>query len=302
MTEINQRTSTPENQTTNRSKAPFVECKYLGKKSTFGVQTMWQSPKDEKSMYCEISMNCTKMKDVDAVWEITKSNYFLNNKKSEEPLEQLAMACAAPLYPFEFTTNSDGRITSLVNSEKIKARFAAAKNTLQREFGSDISMAYIAEIEFAFAQPQQLKRIVTADAWLSLFFTSITGYYDRDRTKPILVSFPFFGFENPLQFKGKSVLGKPNIDQMTQEINVEAELDSSIAVEGHEILDGRFEIAYDIEIPGHWIKNIDGQATVNTTAGKYQVWIQGYLIPDRETITEQTNETAKKRNWWSIFW
>ncbi|MET4083047.1 hypothetical protein ABIB40_003016 [Pedobacter sp. UYP30] len=286
----------------SQNRGPVVGWNYFGKKRTYAVQTSWQSPNGEKSMYCEIAMYCTKMRDGDAVWEISKSNYFFNNKKSEEPIEQLALACAAPLYPFEFTTNMDGHITDLLNGDKVKTRFASAKSTLQRDFGGEIASAYIAEVESALNQPQQLKKIVTVDLWLSLFFTAINGKYNKDRTKPISVDFPFFGFEEPLTFKGIAALGKPNIEQMTQEINVEADLDLLTAIEGVEILNGRLEIAYDIEIPGHWIKNIDGRATINTLDGQLEVQIQGYLIPEGETTkTAQTEEATKKGNWWSIF-
>jgi hypothetical protein len=280
---------------------PVLQWHYAGMQRTYGIQVNWQSPAGEKSMYYDMLMHCKGVKDENATWEITKNNIYIDNKKTEAPLELLAIACAEPCYPFEFTTTKDGRITGLTGTEKIKERFADAKAILLRDFGGEVALQYISATEAAIDHPQQLESLVTTDLWLSLFFAPIVGRYENaEKTKPITINFPFFGFEQPLIFNGIIAIGKPDFDNKAQSIIAGAELDNSTIIEGDKLLNGKIEATYDIDIPGHTIRNISCHTAVVTNKGEHHLWLNGYQT-QTNAAPESEKENTKSKSWWSVF-
>lgn len=271
------------NASPNMGGGPTVQWHYAGTDRTYGVQLNWQSPGIEKSMYYNVRMVCSGVKGDDAVWEISKGDIYIDNQKSEDLLELLAMACAAPCYPFLFSANKGGYITSLLNPESIKRRFIEAQPTLQRDFGGDVAAAYIKAMIVALGQPQQLKKIISADAFLAMFFSDITGQYDQQKTKSVTVNCPFFGFDELLSFNGTATIGKPNFDTKSQAIIVKAGLGPSAEPQADKMLNGILQATYDIDIPGHMIKNVSAQIEVTTAAAKHQLWLNAYRI-NAETI------------------
>jgi hypothetical protein len=279
---------------------PVVQWHYSDMQRTYGVQVNWQSAATEKSMYYDMLMHCKGVKDDIATWEISKSNIYLDNIRPEAPLELLAIACAEPCYPFEFDASKDGIIKSLLNTEKIKKRFAEAKEILFRDFDGGIALQYINATEQALNQLQQLKKIATTDLWLSLFFSPIIGQYNSEKIKPLSINLPFFGFQEPLVFNGAIRIDKPNFDNKSQALIVEAALDGTTIIEGEILLSGKLEATYDIDIPGHTIRNISCHATVITDKGEHHLWLNGYQIETKETPAPE-KEDAKSKSWWSVF-
>jgi hypothetical protein len=256
---------------------PTVQWHYAGTSRTYGVQVIWQSPEVETSIEYDINMVCAGLKDDEAVWRISKDNYYTDNIKPEDTVEMLAIACAAPCYPFEFTATKNGQIVSLLNVDRLKNRFTDAKSTLLRDFEGDIVLAYIAEMEAAINQTQQLKKLVTADVWISLFFAAILGTYNPQKTKPITLHLPCFGFEDPLSFKGIVSIGDPDFVNTAQALQIEAELDPSVSTQNQTIIGGKLEAAYDIDIPGHQIRNISTHISLTTIGGEKHIWLKGFL-------------------------
>jgi len=288
---------------TNYAGAPYVNWNYTGMQRCYAVQVNWRSPGYENSMYYNINIECARIKDGNAAWKIRKTNYYIDNKRPENTIELLASACAEPCYPFEFTTAINGRMTSLLNIEKVKTRFAGAKPVLLRNFGGEAALQYISATEKALSNPQQLKALVTEDFWLALFFAPITGGYNSIKSKPITVNFPFFKFEQPLVFEGTSVIGKPDTDRKSQAINVEAVLIPGAVTAGKTILNGAIEATYDIDIPGHQIRNISSHITINTADGEHAIWLTGYQVEMEQADTTAAPEEPKQQSkgWFSIF-
>lgn len=274
---------------------PAVQWHYTGTSRTYGVQIAWQTSDGETSMDYDIKMACPGLKDNDAIWHISKDNFYVNNIKPEDAVELLALACAAPCYPFEFTATRNGQVTSLLNVDKLRQRFADSKPTLLRDFDGEVALAYIAQMEKSINQPQQLKSLVTADAWLSLFFVAITGTYNIQKTKPIVLQVSCFGFEDPLIFTGNATIGNPDFLNKAQALKIEAELDPSVATQSQTIISGKLEAAYDIDIPGHRIRNISTHITLNTTDGEKHIWLRGFLLTSDEIQTSASIGGSKSR-------
>lgn len=274
---------------------PTVQWHYAGTSRTYGVQVIWQSPDAETGMEYDITMACPGLRGDDSAWHITKENFYTDNVKPEDTIEMLAIACAAPCYPFEFTVAKNGQITSLLNIDKVKNRFAEAKSVLLRDFDGEVALAYIAAMETAINQPQQLKNLVAADAWLSLFFAHILGTYNPQKTKPIALQIPCFGFEDPLIFKGEAAIGNPDFVNKAQALRIEAELDPSVATQNQTIIRGKLEAAYDIDIPGHQIRNISTHISLTTTDGEKHIWLKGFLTETDKIQIQSQGDSSKGR-------
>jgi len=280
---------------------PTVQWHYADTQRSYGVQLNWQSPGIEKSIYYDIVMHCTKMNEGNAVWEVSKNNYYTDNKRPENTIELLAIACAETFYPFKFTTSIDGRMVNLLNIEQIKKRFELHKPILKRDFIGGIADKYIAVTESALNDPKQLKNIVSADVWLSMFFAAITGNYHTNKTKAISFSLPLFGFEDPLVFKGSVSIGNPDLMNEAQALEVNATLDSFPVINNEPLLNGRMEATYDIDIPGHHIRNISSHITVTTFSGEHHFWLKGYKIEAEQHAPQQEELKPKSKSWFSLF-
>jgi hypothetical protein len=281
---------------------PNVQWNYPGTQRSYGVQLNWKSPGIEKSMYYNVGMTCSGMKGEDGIWEIIKEDIYIDNCKSEDQLDMLAIACAEPCYPFLFSAGKTGRMTALLNIETIKQRFNKALPILQRNFAGEVSSAYINAMIDAISQPGQLKKIISSDAFLSIFFSEITGQYNQQKTKPITINYPFFGFEDPLVFNGTVAIGKPNTEYKTQPLIVNADLAAFEAASTNEILKGTLEITYDIDIPGHMIKNISANIGVDTPSGKHRLWVNAYKL-NSEILSSapKTEDKPNSKSWFSFF-
>jgi hypothetical protein len=271
---------------------PTVHWQYAGMDRKYGVQINWQSPQGEKSMHNTIDMHCSGIKEGKALWEIIKDNFYIDNKKPEDHITLLAVACAAPYYPFEFMTTKDGKVDSVINTDKLKKRFAEARPTLLQHYEGDVAIEYIEATEIFLQDQEQLKDIITKDTWLSLFFASIVGEYDYEtRAKEITIRFPFFGFEEPLLFKGIATKGI-NIKNRYL-ITIEAALMLPAIIEDITIAGGKIGVTYDINIATSYIENIKCNTSITTEQGEYTMIINGYEIIKRP-IAEKIKEVKPK--------
>ncbi|HTB99397.1 MAG TPA: hypothetical protein VK705_01820 [Ferruginibacter sp.] len=259
----------------NHKQLPIVHWPYVGMERKYGVQIKWISPQEEKSMHYTIDMCCASMKEGKALWKITKDNFYIDNEKPEDHISLLALECAQPYYPFEFAATKEGRIDSILNTNKLQKRFVEAKPTLLQHYEGDIAIEYIEAIESSLHNAEQLKNIVTKDTWLSLFFAPITGEYDYEtKTKEITIEFPFVGFEDPFLFKGSSKI--VNRSEKTITVIFKGLLVLPAFIEEVPLTNGKIEISYDIDMHTYYIKNIMCEAAATTEQGEYKTTVNGY--------------------------
>ena len=296
----------PTSNTINRSSEHIESSSAGGIRVNYGVQLSWQSPGVDNTMYYDIGVACIGVKSAGStVWEVTKGNYFIDNERPEGSFELLAIACAEPFYPVEFTVTQGGQIDALVNAGKIQRRFFEALPDLQRNFGGDLAKAYIQETQASLGEPEQLKKTITSDIWLSLFYAFGNEWFNNiEKGKVIIIDFPFFGYDAPLRFKGELIVGKKDNERKSQTILVNLVLDYLPAIEGRQILGGNMEIIYDTNIRGNQIRNIACHAIVNTDDGEHHIWLKGYQtsVTQRQAAIQPKEEEPKPKGWWaSVF-
>jgi hypothetical protein len=284
----------------NHKLKPTVHWQYVGMERKYCVQTKWISPEGEKSMYNTIDMHCHGTKEGKALWKITKDNFYIDNEKPEDHITLLAIACAAPYYPFEFMATKDGQIDSIINTDKLKKRFAEAKPILLQHYEGDVAIEYIDSIETFLQDQERLKDIVTKDIWSSLFFAPITGEYDYEtKTKEVSIEFPFFGFEELLVFKGLARIDSKNDGILM--IMYEGMLVLPVTVEDKIIEHGNITIRYDIDLSTYHIRNIMCNAFVTTEQEDYKVIVNGHEITEKKNITIKEEKLKPERVGWMAF-
>jgi hypothetical protein len=284
----------------NHKPKPTVHWQYVDMERKYGVQVNWQSPQGEKSMYNTIDMHCSGMKEGKALWKITKDNFYIDNEKPEDHISLLAIACAAPYYPFEFIATKDGKIDSVINTDKLKKRFAEAKPILLQHYEGDVATEYIEAVEKSLTDQEQLKSIVIKDIWSSLFFAPIIGEYDYEtKTKEATIEFPFFGFEESLLFKGLARID--NRSENTITIIFEGILVLPTFIEDVTITNGKIEIRYDLDLPTYHIRNIMCDASTTTEEGKYITTVNGYEIIKKQPVQIKKEKAKSEPVGWMAF-
>jgi hypothetical protein len=279
---------------------PTVHWQYVGMERKYGVQVNWQSPQGEKSMHNTIDMNCTGMNEGKALWKITKDNFYIDNERPEDHISLLAIACAVPYYPFEFMATKDGKIDSIINTDKLKKRFAEAKLILLQYYEGDIATEYIEAVEKSLTDQEQLRNIVTKDIWSSLFFASIFGEYDYEtKTKEVSIEFPFFGFEESLVFKGLARIDNRNENTIT--VIFEGILVLPAFIENATLTNGKIEIRYDLDVHTYHIRNIMCDASTTTEEEEYITTVNGYEIIKRQTVQIKKEKAKSEPVGWMAF-
>jgi hypothetical protein len=279
---------------------PTVHWQYVGMERKYGVQTKWISSQGEKSIYNTIDMHCHGTKEGKAIWKITKDNFYIDNEKPEDHISLLAIACAAPFYPFEFMATKEGKIESVINIDKLKKRFAEAKPTLLQYYEGDVATEYIEAVEKSLQDQEQLKNIVTKDIWSSLFFAPIIGEYDYEtKTKEATIEFPFFGFEELLVFKGLARIDSRSENTIT--VIFEGILELPATIEEVRLLGGNMEIKYYIETSTYLIRNIECISTVTTTEGEYKIFTKGCKEIRKELVQLKEEKPKPEPAGWMAF-
>jgi hypothetical protein len=279
---------------------PVVYWQYVNMNRKYGVQINWFTPESEKSMYHTLDMHCIGMKDTKATWEITKDNFYIDNKKPEDHISLLAIESAAAYYPFEFMAAKDGQVHNVINTDKLQKRFAQIKPILLRNYEGDIAVEYINAVENVLHNAEQLKSIVTKDILLSLFFAPIIGEYDPEtKAKEVMIEFPFIGFEDPFVFKGTAAISSKTKD--TNIILFQGTLLQPVAVEDIMPLDGKILIRYDLDVERYRIRNIMCDAIINTEQGKYSINVNGYKITEKQIIKVKEEKPKPEPVGWMAF-
>ncbi|HTC01005.1 MAG TPA: hypothetical protein VK705_10010 [Ferruginibacter sp.] len=279
---------------------PTVHWQYVGMERKYGVQTKWISSQGETSMYNTIDMHCHGTKEGKAIWKITKDNFYIDNEKPEDHISLLAIASAAPYYPFEFMATKDGEIDSIINTDKLKKRFAETKPILLQHYKGDVAIEYIEAVEKSLTDQKQLKNIVTGDIWSSLFFAPIVGEYDYEtKTKEATIKFPFFGFEESLLFKGLARIDSKN--ESTLVVTFEGTLVLPATIEDVACISGNMEIKYYIETFTHLIRNIECIAIVTTAEGEYKIFTKGCKEIKREVVKPKEEKPKSEPVGWMAF-
>jgi len=275
---------------------PVLARYYANMHKEYVIEINRKSPVDENKIIYNLAIKYLGFKDGCTLWEISKSDYFINNEMPEDQLCSMALACAAAYYPLKFTANFEGDIIDITNIQELQKRFAEIKQLLLRNFKGETAIQYINETALALKDPEQIKKLITTDMWFSLFFAPLSGEYNWETiTKPIKMDFPFLGFEESLVFEGTAAMDAQEANN-TMAITVEGILNN--AVESKAV--GNLKAFYKMDSPENHLNGLRCSASLFNADGEHAVWIRSYLKAEK-TVYIPPKEKPVRVGWASIF-
>ncbi len=294
------------NRANNRPK-PALYWRYVNMYRRYGVKIEWLQNGETETLHQQITMHCTHIQNEKVVWKIHKQYFFINEYKPENPTEELYIACTEQLYPMQLLVDKSGQLDNILNIKEIQQRFATAKPTLLRDFSGPLAEQYIQQTEGILHNHKHIAKAITTDIWLSLFFSPIYSEYDSETFSiPMYVSFPFYGFEQPLIFKTEATVDLNPTDIETYTLTCQGKLDTnqlSNAVQyRYNPTAGSIDTTYHLDQGTHQIQSITGKVTIQEEDDDEisQVTISAYTLHNEEKIEPiNPNPEKKKKTWWA---
>ena len=285
----------------------FIQSSNTGLRRTYGVKICWQIEGNIETVQMQYRISCLKRTDEIYLWEISKQYFFVNGFLSDNPMDELAIACAKILYPIKFWMAANGIIPKLDNGTEIKERFATNKPLLERDFKGSVAKKYFDKIEHSLQTPSELDKVITQDIWLCLFLTPLSGRYNNfERLQTINI--PFWGAKPRVTFIGSSTVKDQLTEWKTKTVTFEGKLDletlpAQIKYD-YQPISGEMKLTYDLDETNHRIQNILCEASITTQAhGKINLNLTGYQQTDaiEKDVPVISKLKEKPWKWYSIF-
>ncbi len=143
---------------------------YAGMQRWYGIKVAWEMNGKVNKLRYQIELRCIEEKPDTAIWSLRKQQYFIEDKQSENPVYQLAIACANQYYPLQVELYKNGGLKAVLNKDVVLERFRTGKEEITRNYGGALAGKYIAQTEAALASEIQLRKLVEQELWCALFF------------------------------------------------------------------------------------------------------------------------------------
>lgn len=293
------------NQANSRPK-PELYWRYINMYRRYDVQIEWlHNNVIENSLSQQITMHCRHAQNEKAVWQVQKENFLINEQESENPVDELAIACLEQLYPMQLVVNKSSEIENILNIADIQEKFAAAMPILQRDFDGPIAEQYISQMKEGLSHPNSLLANIQQDKWFSLFFNPIYTTYDATTfDASMCIPFPFYDFEQPFFFTIQSKLTLPKAEIPHCVVHCFGDMDidrvSNKTQHRYGLVAGSIDITYQLDLHKHQIEEITGSIIIETVAGIDQINVTGRNVYSEEKVEPiKIKQEKKKTSWWS---
>ena len=286
----------------DRIAIPTIHWQYINSNRRYAVQICMQSPNQEDTtIYQEANLCCKGIQHGKPLWQLSKENIYINNLRTENPLEMLAIALAGTYYPIDATIKKEGGIETIHNLSSLQKRFEDAKPNLLRDFDGDFAKDVIADIAYALQDSETFRKVLDDDIWVSLFFAPLAGAYDTlSASKEILLNIPVSFFEHSLKFICSATIQKNNIPAD----HIVVALSGNINNLEHIDTTGTLEVFYELNVAGHGIRNITCNITVNNAGETHLIFVKGYLLNETQIIKpdflKPNSLEGDKKSFWNF--
>lgn len=120
----------------------------------------------------------TSVKKEKDIITITREEVYINNKRPDLVVEQMADKLSGVLYPLVLAINPDGTIKAIVNHKEIQERWRELKPKLNEYYQGEEAKGLFQRVNNIVKNKDQMLNILRGDLFFSLFFIPLYQNFD----------------------------------------------------------------------------------------------------------------------------
>ena len=288
------------------------------KKLNYGVMNKIIMGNNISKIDYEVSVQCIeKLPQQNFLFEINRiSKVFLDDKETDNILDQLAEKVSEVIYPLVILVNEHGILNDIYNVDEIKKRWQNKKEKIFDEYQGEDIENYLRACELNFESKSNLKSCFINDWFLNVFFNGIYfNYYDNLSFKSDIF-IPIVTDTTPVKYQITSIIdkyldenGNINIEQngILFDSRTKDDLQNGISVVDNEVLNGNvtgnYNSKYFLSPVNNKIKSLFVECNIELDEPKKIEIIISLIneieIPTKIIVKETEEEILpkKKKGW-----
>lgn len=162
----------------------------------------------------KISVECKQKSNGHFLYEIDKSEIYINEEEPNYMLDTLAHKVSQAIYPLQIIVNEEGKYTGVHDFSTIEKRWKKTREEIQEYHQGDWVKDYLELTDKSFESESSFYFFLQSDWFLNSFFSGIYTNYSPFLKFENNVTFPILPKIKPLVFKVKQ-----SIDDYLDEFN-----------------------------------------------------------------------------------
>ncbi|WP_310556421.1 hypothetical protein [Flavobacterium sp.] len=209
---------------------------------------------------CKISLECKQKSNGYFVYEINKSEIFINDEEPNYMLDELAEKVTQNIYPLQIVVNEEGKYIGIHNFNEIKKRWEKSKKEILEYHSGNWVNDYLELTDKTLENESSLQISLESDWFLSSFFGGIYINYT-----------PFLKFENSITFPILPKI-KPLVYKVEQTTDEYLDEFNQVIVEQNGILNeerSKADIENGLPFPNYSFSNPQAVKAQGTFTSRY---------------------------------